>query len=85
MEPTGDAKVVLTGVGEEAQRVTLSPTEGGWSGPAKAAGAPGYVAVVSVTLDGTKQSGRVTWGEVPEPAAAPAHDHGDGDEELDGP
>jgi len=85
--PVGDAKVVLTGTGEDEQRVTLAPAGDAWSGPAKAAGAPGYVAVVSVTLDGRTESGRAVWGDVPEPApadhghehGADGHDHGGGD------
>ena len=87
MVPAGDAKVVLTPTGQPEQRVTLKPEGDAWVGAAKAAGAPGYVAVVSLELDGTLQSGRVTWGDVPEvaPAATPepddhGHDHGADDQ-----
>ena len=83
MVPAGDAKVVLAPTGQPEQRVTLRAEGDAWAGAAKAAGAPGYVAVVSLELDGTLQSGRVTWGDVPEPAPAATpepddhgHDHG---------
>jgi len=69
--PAGVARMVLTGTGEEQQRVELSPDGGTWVGKAKASGAAGYVAVVSVELDGHKQSGKVSWGTVPETKSAP--------------
>ena len=80
--PEGEAKVVLTGTGMEEQRLTLPVADGGWAGAAKAAGAKGYTAVVSVTVGGTSESGKVLWGEVPEAKAAPkAHGHGEGGHE----
>ncbi len=82
--PAGEAKVVLTGTGEAPQRLVLKPDGDGWAGPAKAAGAPGYVAVVSVALGGHTESGRTSWGALltveAAPAPAPAHDAGDADE-----
>ena len=78
----GEARVVLTGAGEEGQRLVLTADEGGWSGAAKAAGAKGYTAVVSVQLGGDKQVARLTWGEVseapPEAAGHDGHKHGEG-------
>lgn len=72
----GEAKVVLTGVGEEAQRLTLPAADGGWAGPAKATGAKGYTAVVSVTVGGVTESGKATWGDVPAPKPVePKDDH----------
>ncbi len=76
--PTGEARVVLTGTGEEEQRVVLTPGDGAWSGQARAAGAPGYVAVVSLQLDGRTESGRAVWGEVPAPKSDHGHEHGPG-------
>jgi hypothetical protein len=82
--PAGEARVVLTGTGEEEQRVVLEPAGDGWSGGARATGAAGYVAVVSMDVEGHKETARVTWGEVPEAAPAreaeePHHEaHGDG-------
>lgn len=78
--PTGEARVVLTGTGQAEQRVVLAADEAGWSGPAQAAGAPGYIAVVSLEVDGHAESARVSWGEVPAAAPAPqaaepAHEH----------
>lgn len=89
VKPTGEARVVLTGAGEDAQRVVLSPAEAGWAGSARATGAQGYVAVVSAEVDGHTETARVTWGDVPDvaPARAPgdpagghddAHEHGHG-------
>ena len=69
---SGEIRVVLTGTGEEEQRVVLTADSRGWSGPVRALGAPGYVAVLSATMDGRTETARTTWGEVPE--AAPAHD-----------
>lgn len=82
----GEARVMLTGTGGEAQRVVLAPSGSSWKGAAKAAGAPGYVAVVQVAVGGHTESARLTWGTVPEAAPAPepedhggdGHDHGDG-------
>ncbi len=84
----GEARVVLTGTGEAPQRVLLAADDEAWTGAAKAEGAPGYIAVVSVNIDGAQETARITWGKVPEPKAAPAkvehghdeggHDHGDG-------
>ncbi len=75
----GEAKVMLTGTGEEAQKVVLTADGDGWTGAAKAEGAPGYLAVVSVTVGGHEESARLTWGEVPAQKGAPEpHDHGDG-------
>ena len=87
----GEARMVLTphnadGSAQEQQRVVLSSDGSGWTGPAKAAGAAGYVAVVSVTIDEKQESGRFSWGQVP--AAEPvehdhdkAHEHGEGGHE----
>ena len=69
--PTGEVRVQLTGTGEEAQRVVLTPEGALWTGEARTSGADGYVAVVSLELDGHTESGRFAWGEVP----APAHEH----------
>jgi hypothetical protein len=80
--PEGEAKVVLMGTGMDEQRLRLPVADGGWAGPAKAAGAKGYTAVVSVTVGGTTESGKVIWGDVPEVKAAPkAHAHGEGGHE----
>jgi len=68
---SGEARVVLTGTGEEPQRVVLKPDGDGWAGSAKAAGAPGYVAVVSLDLGGHTETGRTSWGSVPAVEAAP--------------
>lgn len=84
--PSGEARIVLTGTGEEEQRVVLSPADGVWTGDAKAAGAVGYIAVVSLDIDGHTETARVTWGEVPGTAPAPKaeepkrddHDEGHG-------
>jgi len=82
----GQAKIVLTGTGEDPQRVVLEADGDGWSGPARASGAKGYLAVVNVKLGGARQSARLTWGEVPEAAPAPApHDHPDGEAPHDHP
>lgn len=84
VSPAGEAKVLLTGTGEDPQRVVLKADGDGWSGPARAAGAPGYIAVVSLELGGHTESGRTTWGTVPAvEAAAKAEaptpdDHDDG-------
>ncbi|TNE90584.1 MAG: hypothetical protein EP330_07795 [Deltaproteobacteria bacterium] len=75
----GEAKVMLTGTGEEAQKLVLAADGEAWTGAAKAEGAPGYLALVSVSVGGHEESARLTWGEVPEQKAAPEpHDHGDG-------
>ena len=79
--PAGEARVVFTGTGEEEQRVVLSADGEAWTGAAKATGAKGYLAVISVEIGGAKQTARLTWGDVPEPKAAAEphdHDHGDG-------
>ena len=87
--PQGEARVVLTATGGEEQRVVLQPGEEGWSGPATATGASGYVAVVSLSQDGQSQTARMAWGDAPQaPTEAPeepahsheesAHDHGHG-------
>lgn len=89
---SGEARVQLTGTGEPAQRIVLKPDGASWTGEARAAGAKGYVAVVSVELDGHTESARFTWGEVPstshthgdDPAhnhEAAGHQHGDGADE----
>jgi hypothetical protein len=81
VSPSGEARVVLTGTGEEPQRVVLRPDGEGWSGSAKATGAPGYIAVVSVELGGHTETGRTSWGSVPrvetvpKPGAPPSADH----------
>ncbi len=76
--PEGEAKIVLVGTGLEEQRLTLPVVDGGWAGPAKVTGAKGYTAVVNVTIQGTTESGKVSWGEVPEvKPAPPTHDHGE--------
>ena len=72
--PFGEIRVVLTGTGEDEQRVVLAPEDAGWTGAAKAAGASGYTAVVGAEVGGQRESARVTWGEVP---AAKDHGHGD--------
>lgn len=75
----GEARVMLTGTGEASQKLVLSADGERWSGEAKAVGATGYLAVVSVSVGGHEETARLTWGEVPEQAAAPEpHDHGDG-------
>ena len=75
----GEARVMLTGTGEEAQKIVLTADGEAWTGPAKAEGAPGYLAVVSVTVGGHEESARLTWGDVPEQkAAAEPHEHGQG-------
>ena len=81
-----DARVLLTGTGEAPQKVILVPSGEAWTGPAKVEGAPGYLAVVTVSVGGHQESARLTWGEVPAAKPAPAahdhddaaHDHGDG-------
>lgn len=80
--PVGEARIVLTGTDEEPQRLVLKPDGTGWSGAAKAEGAKGYVAVISVKLGEHTETARATWGDVPTPppAAAPedgGHGHGD--------
>ncbi|MCO4746068.1 MAG: hypothetical protein KC912_14830 [Proteobacteria bacterium] len=71
----GEAKVVLTGTGEEEQRLVLTPDGEAWTAPANAEGAKGYTAVVSVEIDGVTEVARFAWGDVPAPKT---HDHGDG-------
>ena len=74
----GEAKVMLTGTGEEAQKVILKASGDGWTGAAKAEGASGYLAVVTVSVGGHQESARLVWGDVPEAGPArEAHDHGD--------
>jgi hypothetical protein len=74
----GKAKVLLTGTGEEAQKVVLTASGEAWTGAAKVGSAPGYLAVVSVTVDGHQESARLTGGDVREQKPAPEpHDHGD--------
>jgi hypothetical protein len=85
---TGEARVFLTGTGEAPQRVVLQAMDSTWTGAAKAAGAPGYVAVVSLKLGDNAESARLTWGTVPGTPApeghgstegsGAAHDHGAG-------
>jgi len=75
--PSGPAKVVLTGVGEDEQRIELKAGADGWSGAAKAAGAKGYTAVISVGIDGVKQVAKITWGDVPKAGHGHAHPHGE--------
>ena len=60
----GEVQVVLTGTGEDPQRIRLQPSGTSWTGPAKATGAPGYVAMISVPIDGRPQAARLTWGNV---------------------
>lgn len=75
----GEAKVMLTGTGEEPQKVVLAASGDAWTGAAKTEGAPGYLAVVNVTVGGHQESARLTWGEVATAKPAPQpHDHGDG-------
>jgi len=76
---SGEARVLLTGTGDKPQRIMLQPDGDAWTGPAIAAGADGYVAVIKLKIGGIDQATRVTWGDVPEaapPTPAPAHDHG---------
>lgn len=73
--PAEELRVVLTGTGQEPQRVVLARSGEAYRGDATAVGAPGYTAVVSASLDGRTESARITWGEVPKPAS---HDHEDG-------
>lgn len=75
----GEARVMLTGTGEDPQKVVLTADGEVWAGAARAEGAPGYLAVVSVTVGGHQESARMLWGDVPEakPAQEP-HGHGDG-------
>lgn len=81
VEPSGEAKVMLTGTGQEAQKLVLEADGDAWKGAAKAQGAAGYTAVVSVPVAGVTESGKATWGSVP--AAKPAHDHEDGEHAHD--
>jgi len=85
IQPVGEAKVVLTGTDEEPQRLVLKPDGAGWSGAAKAEGAKGYVAVVSLKVGDHTETARASWGEVPAPASAPSAkkdgDHGHGEEQ----
>lgn len=82
----GDARIVLTGTGEDEQRVVLKSDGDSWVGSARAAGAPGYIAVISFSHGGTTQTARLTWGEVPVLESAPEleaeqddeHGHGHG-------
>ena len=84
--PTGEVRVVLTGTGEDEQRVVLQPDGTGWAGAARVQGASGYVAVVSLEVAGHTETTRFAWGEVPAPAPAPTRpaptddDHGADDE-----
>lgn len=81
----GEARVMLTPTGGEPQRVVLTASGDRWTGPAKASGAPGYLAVVNVEIGGAKESARLTWGEVPEVAPAPEpHDHAQGGHDAGG-
>ncbi|MFT5679691.1 MAG: hypothetical protein ACI8RZ_000596 [Myxococcota bacterium] len=82
--PGGEARVVLTPTGGEEQRIVLKADGDGWSGPAAAVGASGYVAVVSLQRDGQTQTARLAWGDAPEapevtPEAPPEASHDDGD------
>jgi hypothetical protein len=80
--PDGEVRVVLTPTGGEEQRIVLSPDGEGWSGTASAAGASGYVAVVSRQQDGETQTARLTWGDAPEaPAEVPEHEHDEEDKD----
>lgn len=81
--PSGVARVVLTGTGEDSQRLELTPEGDGWVAVAKAHGAPGYVAVVRVELDGHTEAGRVSWGAVPELSAPPTSTTGPTDDDGD--
>ncbi len=77
VSPTGEARIVLTGTGEAEQRVVLTAGDGAWSGSARAVGASGYVAVVSLPVDGHTETARVTWGAVPAtPPTGDQDDHG---------
>lgn len=77
--PDGEVRVVLTATAGEEQRIVLTPDGDGWSGAASAAGASGYVAVVSRQHDGQTQTARLAWGDAPEAPAElpeePAHEH----------
>lgn len=79
--PDGEIRVVLTPTGGEEQRIVLSPDGEGWSGAAIAAGASGYVAVLSHQQNGETQTARLTWGDAPEAPAEvaeePEHEHED--------
>ena len=70
----GEARVVLTGTGEDPQRVVLTVDGDAWTGSAGAAGAPGDTAVTSVTFRGHTETERVTWGTVPADEAPPRVD-----------
>jgi hypothetical protein len=84
----GDARVVLTGTGEDEQRVVLKLDGDTWMGTARAAGAPGYIAVVSFSHGGTTQTARLTWGDVPAleptPVAEPEAEHDEKDDHAHG-
>ncbi|MCB9780956.1 MAG: hypothetical protein H6742_20475 [Alphaproteobacteria bacterium] len=71
MTPTGDVRVLLTSTGQEPQRVVLQPDGDGWAGAASAAGAAGYIAVISTEVEGATWSGRASWGDVTEVTPAP--------------
>ena len=73
--PVDVLRVVLTGTGQEPQRLVLAKQGEAYQAPAATTGAAGYVAVVSAEIDGKTESTRITWGDVPE---AHGHDHGDG-------
>ena len=78
--PAGEARVVLTGVGQEPQKLVMTAGESGWTTDAKTTGAAGYVAVVTWTHDGNTESARVQWGDVPvakAPEKVEHDDHGD--------
>ncbi|MFT4975688.1 MAG: hypothetical protein ACI8S6_001575 [Myxococcota bacterium] len=82
--PEGEVRVVLTPTGGEEQRIVLKADGEAWSGPAVAAGASGYVAVVSLQRGGQTETARLTWGDAPTapteaPAAAPEEHQDDGD------
>lgn len=75
VKPEGEAKVVLSGTGLDEQRLRLSAAGGGWAGPAKLPAGKGYTAVVSVSVGGSTESGKVSWGGAHEARpAGTAHD-----------
>ena len=86
--PAGEVRVVLTPTDGEEQRIVLTPDGEGWSGAANAAGASGYVAVVSRQHAGQTETARLAWGDAPEAPdevpEEPDHKHKDGGEHAHG-
>ena len=60
----GEARIVLTGTGQEPQSLVLKAEGPAWVGPIGELDAPGYVAEVEVEVGGEAQVGRIEWGRV---------------------